>query len=93
MAERRRIKGPISGYDYPVLNAIIQWLRELRERLRKRVYGQLRLTNLIETTETTTKTTETKTKIYSNIETYEIFEDKQTGTIKVRVHRKAERGG
>lgn len=86
MAERR-LKGPITGYEYPVLNAILEHLRQLRERLRKRLYGQLKLKDLIETT-TETKT-ETKTKIYHNIEEYSIYEDK--GVIKVRVKRKAER--
>jgi len=87
MAERRRIKGPITGYEYQMVNAILDWIREWRERWRQRLQRQLKLRDVIKTT---TKT-ESKTKIYSNIETYEIFEDK-AGVIKVRVHRKAERG-
>lgn len=87
MAEHK-IVGPITGYDYPILNRILERIRQRIEKWRKRLHGQLRLKDVIETT---TKT-ESKTKIYSNIETYEIYEDKQTGAIKVRVHRKAERG-
>jgi hypothetical protein len=83
----RRFKGPITGYDYPILNAIVERIRRWRDKWRKRLYGQLRLSDVIETTSTTTSTT--KTKIYQNIEEYSIFEDK--GVIKVRVKRKAER--
>ena len=83
MSEPRRVQGPITGWDYPLVNALVEWLRELRERWRRRLAKQ--------TTIETTSETRTKTKIYENIETYEIFED-TSGVIKVRVKRKAERG-
>jgi hypothetical protein len=85
----RSLKGPITGWDYPLLNAIIERIRRWREKWRKRLYGQLRLRDIIETTETRTTKTEAKTKIYENVEEYSIYEDK--GVIKVRVKRKAER--
>ena len=83
MAERRRVQGPITKWDYPIVNALLEWIREWRERWRKRLAKQ--------TTIETTSETRTKSKIYENIETYEIFED-TSGVIKVRVKRKAERG-
>jgi len=88
LVQDHRIKGPITGWEYPILNAILEWIREWRERWRQRLQKQLKLRDVIETT--TTTETKTKTKIYSNIETYEIFEDK-SGIIRIRVKRKAER--
>ena len=58
------------------------WLEMWRSRL-----GGLRLREMAATAQT-----EAKTRIYSNLEEYEIFED-QAGVIRVRVKRKAERGG
>lgn len=68
------IRGPIFGWPFPVLNAVLRFLDILRKR-RSRVSGS---------------TVARLGRTYNNLETYEIFEDKQ-GVIKVRVHRKAEK--
>jgi len=68
------IRGPILGWPFPVLNAVLRFLDILRKR-RLGVSGS---------------TAKPLPRTYNNLETYEIFEDKQ-GVIKVRVHRKAEK--
>lgn len=73
MPEEEIIRGPILGWPFPVLNAVLRFLDILRKR-RVGVSGSAKLLP----------------RTYSNIETYEIFEDKR-GVIKVRVHRKAEK--
>lgn len=74
MAEEEIIRGPF--WHYPILNAILRFLQILKQRRAER-FGSRRPTG-------------SPTRTYSNIETYEVFEDKQ-GVIKVRVHRKAEK--
>jgi len=85
LSEYRRVRGIF--FEHPILNAILEAIERWRQRWRKRLSGQHRLRDVIETT----STTEGKTKIYENVEEYSIFEE-PSGVIKVRVKRKAERG-
>lgn len=77
--ERELIRGPIFGWPYPILNAILELIARFRER---------RLARLSKLFPPEKRVAPAAT--YSNIEEYSIYEE-PSGVIRVRVKRRAER--
>jgi hypothetical protein len=78
--ERELIRGPIFGWPYPILNAILELIARFRER---------RLARLSKLFPPEKRVAPAAT--YSNIETWELVEDAEGNLKKIIIHREAKR--